>query len=99
MKLSERYAHLLENFDKLPDDVVIPTAVTAAATDTCRKNSRRSVARGSDVFSDMVGSPDASLVRGGSHPGGTGAAKRTLSGVDCCRRSPGAVGPGPGADQ
>jgi hypothetical protein len=30
MKLSERYAHLLENFDKLPDDAVIPTAVTAA---------------------------------------------------------------------
>jgi hypothetical protein len=30
MKLSERYSHLIENFDKLPDDAVIPTAVTAA---------------------------------------------------------------------
>jgi hypothetical protein len=30
MMLSERYAHLLENFDRLPDSAVLPTAVTAA---------------------------------------------------------------------
>ena len=59
MKLSERYAHLLENFDKLPDDAVIPTAVTAALlsvnpkTIVCRtsKASRfRRVARHSAIF-------------------------------------------------
>jgi hypothetical protein len=29
MLIKNRYAHLIENFDKLPDSAVLPTAVTA----------------------------------------------------------------------
>ena len=40
MKLSDRHTHLLEGFDRLPDDAVVPTPVTAALFGLCQKTVR-----------------------------------------------------------
>ena len=39
-KLPTRHAHIFENFDKLPDDAIIPVAVTAAVLGLCEKTVR-----------------------------------------------------------